>query len=600
MGIFVVQARASEDQTRKAQAALQNASVTPSTTPTSTPVLFPLSSGTSSTNFSFVSTPKPVAIYAFIQAPSRPVARPYVKLISFASLVRKGLVQIRGFIDSDQFVCPDAPCIVYLKSNARIVFRAIAESGEVSDEIVASVTVAQSGTGYRVSIDTISLYTEFADSCSRVWGKTDQNNVAWNDFVQFPYQLNTNRTLHTLAVKLILNGLVDVSSCPNGGISVGLDWPTGCGLEKATDTMIAWQNQFDEYIWLGSRDYGIPPKITKTLIAYESQFWPGNSRFYIDEVGLGQVNQLGVDVLLRRDPTYYQKVCTGISDCNIPYVSLDPDLQGQIRGAVIALVDAQCSECDYGVDLDKAKQSVDLVSSLIKANCQQVDAILKQPVKIEKTSIAETATSALATIQSGGQVGTSYEDMWRFTLLAYHSGISCFQQALDITRNNGQDMTWQYLRENLTCKGARDYVEGVMDNLQAFDNYYYDGDVLLEAYPNPTLVPTNTPIPSPTAYQSTARIVVQVYMDRNGNNVPDAGEWIDAMTVQVLVSNSEKVTQRTQNGVAIFDMTGYTPDAGIEVSLPGLYRSEVFRLPVAGERVVIFKFDQPALPTVLP
>jgi len=510
------------------------------------------------------------------------------------------LVQIRGFIDSDQFVCPDAPCVVYLKSNARIVFRAYAESGEVSDEIVASVSVTQSASGYRVSIDTISQYTPFSDSCSQIWGKTDQNNVAWNDFVQFPYQLNTNRTLHTLAVKLILNGLVDVSSCPSGGLSVSLDWPTACGLEKATDTMIAWQNQFDEYIWLGSRDYGIPPKITKTLIAYESQFWPGNSRFYLDEVGLGQVNQLGVDVLLRRDPSYYQKVCNGISDCSIPYISLNPDLQRQIRGAVMSLVDAECSECEYGVNLDKAKQSVDLVSSLIKANCQQVDAILKQPVKIEKTSVAETATSAVATLRSGGQVGPSYEDMWRFTLLAYHSGISCFQQAVDITRNNGEDLTWQYLRENLTCKSARDYVDGFMDNLQTFDNYYYDGDVLLDTYPNPTLVPTSTPIPSPTNYISTAKIVVKVYIDKNGNNAPDDGEWIDAMTVQVLVSNQQKLTQRTQNGIAIFDMAGFTPDSAIEVSLPGLYRSEIFKLPVQGERTVIFKFDQPTLPTILP
>jgi hypothetical protein len=119
-------------------------------------------------------------------------------------------------------------------------------------------------------------------------------------------------------------------------------------------------------------------------------------------------------------------------------------------------------------------------------------------------------------------------------------------------------------------------------------------------YPNPTLVPTNTPIPSPTVYISTAKITVQVYMDRNGNNTPDPGEWIDAMTVQVLISNSQKLTQRTQNGIATFDMTGYTPDSGIEVSLPGLYRSEVFRLPEQGEKIVVFKFDQPALPTILP
>ena len=600
MGIFAVQARAVEDQTARVQAAIQSESATPTSTLANTPALFSTATGSTPTEFSLISAPSHIDIYAFIQAPTRQVLRPYVKLIAFASLVRKGLVQIRGFINSDQFVCPDAPCIVYLKSDSRLVFRAYAETGEVSDEIIASVSITQGTSGYHVTLDTVSQYTKFADACSRIWGKRDENNVTWDDFAQFPYQLNTNKTLHTLAVKLILSGRVDVSSCPTGGLSLGLNWPTACGLDKATNLMIAWQNQFDEYIWLASRDHGVPPKIMKSLIEYESQFWPGNSRFYIDEIGLGQVNQLGVDVLLRQDPTYYQKVCNGISDCTTPYISLSPNLQAKIRGAVMTLMNASCADCEYGVNLDTAKQSVDLVSSLVLANCQQVDKILKQPYKIDKTPAAATATAAVATLRSGGQVGPSFEDMWRFTLLAYHSGIVCFQQAVDSTRQNGEDMTWQYLRENLNCKGARDYVDGLMNNLQTFDNYLYDGDVLLENYPNPTLVPTNTPIPSPTAYISTAKIIVKVYIDKNGNNVPDDGEWIDAMTVQVLVSNSQKITQRTQNGIATFDMNGYTPDSAIEVSLPGLYRSEVFKLPIQGERTVIFKFDQPALPTILP
>jgi hypothetical protein len=300
------------------------------------------------------------------------------------------------------------------------------------------------------------------------------------------------------------------------------------------------------------------------------------------------------------DATYYQKVCAGISDCSIPYTSLDPNTQADIRGAVIASINADCPECEHGIDLDKARQSIDLVTSLVQANCQQVDAILNQPYKIEKTSVAETATSAVATVQAGGQTGTTYEDLWRFTLVSYHSGMSCFQQAVQATRENNQDMTWDYLKYNLKCKGAGEYVDGFMDNLLTFDVYRYEPSDALTTFVNPTIVPTRTPIPSPTVYISTAKITVQVYMDRNGNNAPDPGEWIDAMTVQVLISNSEKLTQRTQNGIVTFDMTGYTPDSGIEVSLPGLYRSEVFRLPEQGEKIVIFKFDQPALPTILP
>ena len=47
-------------------------------------------------------------------------------------------------------------------------------------------------------------------------------------------------------------------------------------------------------------------------------------------------------------------------------------------------------------------------------------------------------------------------------------------------------------------------------------------------------------------------------------------------------------------------MTGYTPGIGINVSLPGWYRSQTFVLPAQGETVVTFMFEQPVLPTSLP
>jgi hypothetical protein len=47
-------------------------------------------------------------------------------------------------------------------------------------------------------------------------------------------------------------------------------------------------------------------------------------------------------------------------------------------------------------------------------------------------------------------------------------------------------------------------------------------------------------------------------------------------------------------------MSGYTPGSGIDVSLPGLYRNQVFALPDQGDITIVFKFDQPVLPTVAP
>ena len=129
-------------------------------------------------------------------------------------------------------------------------------------------------------IESVSQFTVFTDSCSLAWGVYNEEIATWDDFVQFPYEINTRKTLHYLATQLLLNGIVDASDCPAGGLSIGLNWPTACGLERASSEMIEWQNQFDDYIWLASRDHGIPPKILKTLIEVESQFWPGNHAFF--------------------------------------------------------------------------------------------------------------------------------------------------------------------------------------------------------------------------------------------------------------------------------------------------------------------------------
>jgi len=602
IGIFAVQARAVEDQTRNVQRALQSGpTVTPTFNFNTTPIFSPTVTSQPLTNPGVLSNTSPLTLYAFIQAPVGVVQLPYVNLIGFGSISRRGSVQIRGFVNTQEFICTKSPCVIYLQSSSRLVFRAYSDSGESSEEVVASVSVTQVENGYTVKIDTVSQFTAFSDACSRIWSIRDEESQTWDEFVQFPYQLNTSKTLHTLVARLILNGVVDASSCPAGGLSLGLDWPTGCGLEKARGAMIAWQNQFDDYIWLASRDRGIPPKILKMLIEYESQYWPGNSRFYLDEVGLGQINQLGVDVLLRRDTSYYQKVCASVlSDCTRPYASLEPTQQALIRGAVVASADATCATCANGIDIDKANESIDLIASMLKANCEQVYTIVKQPYKPDADVDAATATAAAATVAAGGSApGPDYEDYWRFTLVSYHSGLSCFQQAVLATKKSGEPVTWENLRGELKCKGARPYADGLMDNLFAFDSYLYQPHDALPEYALPTIVPTRTPVPTPTVYVSSARIIVQVYMDRNGNGTPDPDEWINAMTVQVTIANTP-ITQRTQNGIAVFDMSGYTPNSAVDVSLPGLYRSQSLVLPESGDVTVIFKFDQPILPTSLP
>ncbi|MCI0550845.1 MAG: hypothetical protein L0287_07815 [Anaerolineae bacterium] len=605
IGILGIQAKAVANQPEMISSILQIAdTVTPtmlqatSTLLASTPTDLPLSNLQPSGAFS-------PGLHAFIQAPNGVVPRPYVILTAFSSLPRTESVTIGGFVNSQEFICTESPCVISLQSNARFVFRAYTGSGATSEEVIASVRVTQNQDGYIVTIDSVSQFTTFGDSCSLTWGVQDETSATWDSFVQFPYQLNTKKTLHTLATQLILNGIVDTRDCPAGGLSLGLKWPTACGLERSSTAMIAWQNQFDEYIWLASKNHGIPPKVLKTLIEIESQFWPGNSRFYLDEYGLGQLNQLGVDVLLRKDPAVYQRVCAGVlSDCLRPYQSLEPSQQALIRGALVNLADASCATCEYGIDLDKAKESVSLIAMLLKANCQQVDVILDLAARANADEDADAATAtaavATATAAGGGLSKTTYEDLWRFTFVAYHSGLSCVQTAVQAVEKASLPVTWENVSNEFKCKGSEDYADGFMNNLFSFDLYLYqfsESDVSLAA---PTFVPTRTPIPTPTVFISTAQVRVEVFMDRNNNGSPEDGEWIDAMTVLLTTSTNEQITQRTQNGVAIFDMTGFPPGIGINVSLPGLYRSESFVLPEQGEVSVTFVFEQPALPTLLP
>jgi hypothetical protein len=604
IGILVVQAKAVANQSGIVKSALQVGSPTATPTPvraTSTPPFLP-STGTPVISLPTSLSVLPSGLYAFIEAPKGLVPKPYVILSAFSALPRTVSVTIRGFVNTDEFICTQPPCAIDLQTSSRFVFAAYSETGESSETVIASVSVTQETGGYLVTIDSVSQFSLFSNACSIAWGVSDEANVPWDDFVQFPYQIHTKKTLHTLVTQLLLNGIVDASDCPAGGLSLGLNWPTACGLERASSTMIEWQNQFDDHIWLASRNQGVPPKILKTLFEIESQFWPGNARFYLDEFGLGQLNQLGVDVLLRRDPTLFQSVCQDVlSDCATSYLSLNPQQQAMIRGAVVRLADASCADCQYGFDLNKAKESVALFARLIVANCQQVDYILSLATVPDPDADAATATAAVATIAAGGNTETtSYEDLWRFTFLSYHSGLNCFREALIATKKAKQPVNWENLAKRLKCKGAENYVDGFINNLESFDFYLLDvtdTNVVISA---PTIIPTRTAFPTPTVYISDATVKVQVFMDRNGNNSPDEGEWIDAMTVLLETSTNQQITMRTQNGIAIFDMSGLTPGIGINVSLPGLYRNQRFELPQHGEVTVTFMFEQPPLPTIIP
>jgi len=518
---------------------------------------------------------------AFIQAPPGIVDQPYVILSAVELVPSSTSIEIRGSISDRIFLCESTPCTIPVPQSDRINFTAYSSSGYASEEITASVTVTLTDGGYSVIISSINRYTTFLDSCGATWRLNPNDPTPlWAEFSQFPYELNTERTLHYLATKLIISGIVDASSCPSGGLNNDLSWPTACGLEQAKDTLTEWQNQYDSYIWTASKDVGIPPKILKTLIQVESQFWPANQRFYVDEYGLGQITQLGVDILLRQDNTLFQSFCpTVLNNCNTFYSNLSSTQQAMVRGALLSSLDATCPTCEHGFDFTKAGQSIYYIARLLDSKCQQNRAIMNT---------------------FGSFSETEYEDYWKFTLFSYHSGTSCFYSAAKETKKANEPMTWEYLSEHTACIDGKGYVDGLWGNLVSFDNYLYQPSELNTVFAEPVFEANPTPVPLPTAIPSEAQIHVQVLLTNDQTSDDGDTRPLDNIRVTLTLANKVKLSKNTSNGEVYFDMSEQPAGTKAVISLPGLYRREDFELPSQGVKEIVFIFSSPVLPQTLP
>ena len=64
--------------------------------------------------------------------------------------------------------------------------------------------------------------------------------------------------------------------------------------------------------------------------------------------------------------------------------------------------------------------------------------------------------------QVPGRVST-YEDMWKLTLVNYNAGSGCLSDAVKFTQLDGQDLTWENVSAHLpvSCQGAVDYVNDI-------------------------------------------------------------------------------------------------------------------------------------------
>ncbi len=384
------------------------------------------------------------------------VNRPLLVLTAEEPLPNEKIRGIEGRLDGEPFAC-GASCKLPLGTTGEesivVDFWAYSSYGDSSQPYQALVRVAENedaSDGQSWYVDVLS--TQWAGAplagCAQTWEAFPPvgGPPAWLRTPEKPEDLASNIPYEYLAGNLIIQGAVDVSNCPDGGLL-----PSGaaspCGQEAGRTAVAEWQNRFDDLIFDVAQDTGIPAQLLKNLFSRESQFWPGIVKS-IPEVGLGQLTDNGADTALLWNPSFYEQFCPLVlldSVCRKGYPHLKDSEQSTLRGALVRSVDAFCADCPLGLDLRLADLSVSIFAETLLANCEQAGAIIR--------NISGKAP---------GEV-SSYENLWRFTLVNYNAGPGCLSIAIEDTEDAGEDFIWENVSQHLTpvCQGAIDYVEDI-------------------------------------------------------------------------------------------------------------------------------------------
>ena len=271
----------------------------------------------------------------------------------------------------------------------------------------------------------------------------------WLSYPEEATALASARSMAILAGKFINYGLVDASSCAyNGLLENGAANP--CGETVAHNAVILWQNQFDQAILEASRQANVPPFVLKNVIIQESQLWPSShpTIYGYSEYGLGHVTQMGADTLLRWNTDFYNEFCTSVyspDTCRERYALLPAHQQAVLRGAVLRILDADCSNCPGFVDLQKARASIFTIASVLKANRRHTEWVIE----------GITGKSASGRIEE--------VQLWRLTLAGYNAGPGCLATALYNNNRAGLSISWKNVSSQFDkgCAPAIDYVDDV-------------------------------------------------------------------------------------------------------------------------------------------
>jgi hypothetical protein len=374
-------------------------------------------------------------------------------------LPNEEIISIGGLIDGQPFTC-NSPCYIRLaptdEDGVTVDFWAYSSYGDSSDTFTAQVRVAEDDIGnpdqtyWYVDVISSQWIGVPIASCSESWDSFPPvgGPPHWLTTPKRAEDLNTEVPYNYLAAKLISAGVVDASSCENGGLLLDTFGANTCGLERARPDVIAWQNRFDDLILEVAKDTGVPAQILKRLFARESQFWPALFQDNDLDIGLGQLTEDGADTTLLWNFSFFDQFCPLIlsaKHCEKGYLRLDETDRKLLRLGLVNTVNATCQDCPLGIDLTEADFSVKIFGYTMLANCEQAGRIVRNV--------------------SGDPPGeaASYEDLWKFTLVNYNAGPGCLGEAIQATADKGQPLEWENVAASLNgiCVLGAEYVADI-------------------------------------------------------------------------------------------------------------------------------------------
>ncbi len=302
---------------------------------------------------------------------------PDLLLTAEEPLPNEVIISIQGTINGEPFSCMGSTCRLPLQPTGlegiNVEFWADSSFGDSSEHYTAKVRLVPWGefmNPEQPSNETPSYYVDILSSqlrdgqlasCADIWqvfpdigGPPD-----WLSSPDTVDALKSDVAYYYLAGALITYGVVDASSCLDGGLQAP-NIASPCGVEVARPQLNEWQNRFDSEILQAADETGIPAQLLKNLFSRESQLWPGIYRSY-NETGLGQLTDNGADTVLLWNPDFFHQFCPLVLDqsyCNLGYGNITEEAQNMLRGALVRKVNASCPDCPAAIDLSQADFSV--------------------------------------------------------------------------------------------------------------------------------------------------------------------------------------------------------------------------------------------------